>query len=30
MEAANGVSMQQVTEHISKVIQNLGSETTQT
>ena len=30
MEAANGVSMQHVTEHISKVIQNLGSETTQT
>jgi hypothetical protein len=30
MEAANGISMQQVTEHISKVIQNLGSETTQT
>lgn len=30
MEAANGVSMQQVTEHISKVIQNLGSDTTQT
>ena len=30
MEAANGISMQQITEHINKVIQNLGSDTTQT
>ncbi len=30
MEAANGVSMQQVNEHISKVIQGLGSDKSQT
>ena len=30
MEAANGVSMQQITEHISKTIQGLGSDKTQT
>ena len=30
MEAANGVSMNQITEHISKVIQGLGSDKNQT
>ena len=30
MEAANGVSMQKINEHIGKVISNLGSDTTQT
>ena len=30
MEAANGVSMQQITEQISKTIQGLGSDKTQT
>ena len=30
MEAANGVSMQQVNDHISKVIQGLGSDKSQT
>ena len=30
MEAANGVSMQQITEHISKTIANLGSDKTET
>ena len=29
-EAANGVSMQQINDHISKIIQNLGSDKTQT
>lgn len=30
MEAANGVSMNQITEHISKVVQGLGSDKNQT
>lgn len=30
MEAANGISMQKINEYISKVISNLGSDTTQT
>jgi hypothetical protein len=30
MEAANGISMEQITEHISKVIQGLGSDKSQT
>ena len=30
MEAANGIGMDQVTDHINKVIQNLGSDKTQT
>ena len=29
-EAANGVSMQQINDHVSKIIQNLGSDKTQT
>jgi hypothetical protein len=30
MEAANGVSMNQINDHISKVVQGLGSDKNQT